>query len=189
MSDAPLPEAGSLLVAHPRMLDPNFMHTVVLLCEHGADGAYGLVLNRPAPTSLGELGAGPPFLEGRTDVLWHGGPVQPDHLQFVHAFEGDVPGALEVAPGIHLGGDPDVLRLRLDDCEDAEPAIRFLLGYSGWSAEQLSGEFAEGAWIVCPVTPAFVFDHKPETLWRRVLRARGGPYVGLADLPPDPTWN
>jgi putative transcriptional regulator len=67
--------------------------------------------------------------------------------------------------------------------------LTFVVGYSGWSAKQLEGELIEGAWVVCPGTERFVFDADHETLWRRVLRARGAPYADLADLPPDPSWN
>jgi putative transcriptional regulator len=169
------------------MLDPNFMHTVVLVCDHGPQGTFGLVVNRPLPLRVCDLDADVSLLRGREDRLWAGGPVQPDSLQVVHCVEGEIPGALPVVDGIRFGGDPDVLRAALDASPDAPR--RFVLGYAGWGAGQLDDEMAEGSWIVVPATPRRVFDPAPETLWRRVLRAEGGDVAELADVPPDPSWN
>ena len=182
-------EAGVFLVASPRLLDPNFMHAVVLLCEHGPQGSYGIIVNRPAAKRTSDLGSDAPLLEGRDDPLWVGGPVSHDTLQVLHRLGPDVPESHTVVPDVHLGGDQQVLRSALEGSEQADQDVRFLLGYSGWSANQLDGELAEGAWVICPATSSFVFDPDPETLWRRVLQARGGRFAHLAHIPPDPTWN
>jgi putative transcriptional regulator len=181
------PRAGTLLVASPRMLDPNFMHAVVLVCDHGPQGTFGLVVNRPLPLRVADLDADVPLLSGRSDRLWSGGPVQRDALQVVHRVAGEVPGAMRIADGIAFGGDPDVLRAAIDGV--GAEGVRFVLGYSGWGAGQLDAEMGEDAWVVVPATARRVFDPAPETLWRRVLRAEGGEIAGLADVPPDPSWN
>lgn len=183
-----VPARGTFLVAAPRLLDPNFMHAVVLLVDHGDEGSYGLIVNRRGEIALSDLGSDAPLLAGRKDPIWFGGPVGVERLQVLHGLGETVPGALTVLPGVQFGGDPDFLRKRLDGKKSDAPT-KFVVGYSGWGAAQLEGELAEGAWVVCPASDRFVFDPDPETLWRRVLRARGGPYAQLADVPPDPSWN
>lgn len=188
LDDATLePAAGRLLVASPKLLDPNFMHTVVLLCEHNEEGSYGLILNRPGDLAVSELDTEAPLLKGRGDRLFFGGPVQVQHLQLLHRAEAPVPLSMEVIPGVRLGGDPDALLEALSG--RGEESVRFLVGYSGWGAEQLATEMGEGAWVVCPARKEYIFDPHPDTLWRRVLRERGGAIAGLADVPPDPSWN
>jgi putative transcriptional regulator len=186
-ADTLQPAAGTLLVASPKLLDPNFMHTVVLLCEHGPEGSYGLILNRPGDFVLSDLGSDAPLLRGREDRVWFGGPVQVEHLQLLHRRTVPVPDSIEIVPGVRLGGDPDALCEALTGCDP--DSVRFLVGYSGWGAKQLEAEMGEGAWVVCPARPEIIFDEQPETLWRRVLRGRGGAIAGLADIPPDPSWN
>lgn len=193
----PEPRSGSLLVSHPRMLDPNFMHSVILVCDHGADGTYGIVLNRRTERRVSDLGSDLPLLAGRGDPLWLGGPVSTGTLQILHRLERPITGAHAVIPGAYIGGDPEELYAAVAAAvASADPGsgvttrdLRFVLGYSGWGEGQLETELAEGAWVVCPSTPELLFDDDPRTLWRRVLRARGRPFSELADLPPDPSWN
>jgi len=180
------PRPGSLLVASPRLLDPNFMHTVVLLCDHGPAGTFGLVLNRPMGVTVGSLDAELDLLRDREDPLWSGGPVTPTEVHVLHAEGAEIPGTVAVAEGIFLGGDPDVLHSSLTK---GGGSARFFAGYSGWGPGQLDEEMEDTSWIVCPATPDVVFDPRPDTLWRRVLRAQGGAVAALADVPPDPSWN
>src|SRR5688572_8104316 len=180
-----LPARGTLLVASPLLLYPNVMHAVVMICDHVTEGSYGVVVNRRGELTVGDLGAEVPLLEGRRDPVWLGGPVGVEQLQVLHSMGDTIPGALPVMPGVQLGGDPEVLRRVLSKDKTKSPPLRFVVGYSGWGAKQLEAELREGAWIVCPGKDQFVFDPDPDTLWRRVLRARGGPYATLADLPPD----
>jgi putative transcriptional regulator len=184
-----LPARGTFLVASPRLLDPNFMHAVVLLCDHGPQGSYGVIVNRKGEITLSDLGSDAPLLQRRDDPVWFGGPVGVEQLQVLHGLGDTVPGSLSVLPGVRLGGDPAVLNRALADDAETAPSTKFIVGYSGWGAKQLEDELREGAWVVCPGSDRFVFDEEPSTLWRRVLRARGGPYAQLADIPPDPSWN
>jgi putative transcriptional regulator len=74
-------QAGALLIADPFLKDPNFMRTVVFLCEHQDEGSFGFVLNRPMEVTVGEL---VPALEGNALPVFHGGPVQMDSIHFLH---------------------------------------------------------------------------------------------------------
>jgi len=186
------PVSGCFLVASPALPDPNFMHTVVLLCHHGPNGSYGFVINRPGPQTLDDLPIESPLLAGRRDSIWLGGPVALDTIQIVHRLGYGVPEALHVAGDVFVGGDPEVLHRRLAANESEggpDDTARFVVGYSGWGEGQLDFEFRTGSWVICPASEEFIFDPRPETVWRRVLRSFGEPFASLAALPPDPSWN
>jgi len=184
---------GTLLAAGPDMLDPNFMHRVVLLCRHTEEGAYGLVVNRPSELSTRDVFAAHPVLgaEGAPDFpVFIGGPVGLDTLQVLHRVPEHVGGGLEIAAGIHVGGDLDqVARYVLAEPVAARANLRLALGYSGWAGGQLEAELAESAWLPAPPDPALVFGEDGDTVWRRVVRSIGASAEGLADQPPDPEWN
>ena len=182
-------ETGTLLAAWPDMLDPNFMHTVVLACQHDGEGAYGLVLNRPTPHMVRDLLPEHPLL-GRCELPVHsGGPVDASALQFVHRVQDRVPGGLPLSGALVLGGDLDALgRYLIEEPEAALENVRFYLGYSGWGAGQLEGELITGSWLPAACDAAAVFGADEAETWRRVVRS-AGPGTGLENLPPDASWN
>jgi putative transcriptional regulator len=183
-------EPGSLLVAAPDMLDPNFMHAVVLVVQHSAEGAYGLVINRPAAITLDVLLADHPILSQQRFPVHAGGPVGLDTLQFLHRVPEQVPGGTELAPGLVLGGELDALARYIEaDPAEARLHVRMLLGYSGWGAKQLEAELAGGAWVPAALHADWAFQPDGQLVWRRVLRSLGRLAQGLEDLPPDVSWN
>lgn len=183
------PARGVLLVARPQLQDPNFRHTVVLLCDHDdAQGTLGFVINRRSDNTLAEVLQGDHDFRGRRDCVFLGGPVGVDQLAIVHREPG-LPGALEVLPGVFVGGDAADLGNRVRERETPEDAIRFLVGYSGWGKGQLAREMQEDTWVLCPAREEWIFDRSPETLWRRVLRSMGGACSILANTPEDPELN
>ncbi len=139
---------GAILVARDELQDPNFNSAVVLLCQYGEAGAYGLVLNRTAHMPLSEIFDAPP--EGASSLeknrrVYVGGPVQPTEMQVLHIGSPAAPGALSVAPDVHLGGAWNAL----EDILQRDPKyVRLFLGYSGWAAGQLEREVELGAWEV-----------------------------------------
>jgi putative transcriptional regulator len=175
---------GQLLVAGPGLLDPNFHRTVVLVCEHGDEGAMGLVLNRPSPIAadqaLPEL-AGALGDDGR---LWVGGPVQTTSVVVLADF--DDPAAAPAVTGSVGLVPPDAA---LEAIGDEVQRARAYLGYAGWGAGQLDGELERDDWIVAAALPDDVFTDDPDRLWSRVLGRKGGPYALLATMPPDPSQN
>ena len=174
---------GQLLVAEPVLSDPNFRRAVVLICDHDADGAFGLILNRPTEHTLAEaLEQSFPF---EAD-LWQGGPVQLDTLHFLHTHGDAVEGATEVVDGVFWGGQFESLVAQGDAY--AEAPARFFAGYAGWSAGQLEDELEAGGWMVLPATARTVLEPNPE-LWRRILRSLGGEYALLANFPDNPRLN
>lgn len=184
-------EPGMLLAAAPDMRDPNFTHTVVLMCAHNEQGAHGLVINRPAPFTVQKLLPDHPVLGSSNFPVHAGGPVGLDTLQIVHRAPGEIPGGFELGGGVYLGGELDALAhyLVAHDDEEAAGEVRMILGYAGWGEGQLDHELSIGSWLPCRLDPDWVFDASPELVWRKVLRALGPHASDLKDLPPDVTWN
>ena len=175
---------GQLLVAAPALVDPNFRRTVVLVGEHTDEGALGVVLNRPAETTvreaLPELTA---IVEGAEQVFV-GGPVQPSAIVVIADFvEPDRAGSLVLDTVGFLSAEVDPLEL------GEVRRARVFAGYAGWGPGQLDGELEEESWIVEQALPEDVFTSDPDDLWSDVLRRKGGAFGLLALMPPDPSMN
>lgn len=183
-------EPGSVIAAAPDMLDPNFMHTVVLMCQHTDQGAFGLVINRPAEVTVDVLMPDHPVLANERLPIFAGGPVGLDTLQFVHRAPDEIPGGIDLGAGLWLGGELDALSAFIAERRaSAEEKVRLIVGYSGWGAGQLEGELATGTWLPAPVELDWIFHSDPHATWRRVLRSLGREAEGLENLPPDVSWN
>ena len=178
---------GRLLVATPALLDENFFRTVVLIVEHNAEGAAGVVLNRPSETPLvgGPLGdwedvAADPAL------VFVGGPVQPSAaVCLARAHAGEQPAGFEpIFDGLgvlDIGEGSSAVRTGL--------RIRVFAGYAGWGAGQLEREIEEGAWYVIDADPEDALSSQPVGLWRFVLQRQPGKLALVANFPIDPTMN
>ena len=180
-----IPAAGTLLIAPPMVRDSNFSRSVVLLCEHRADGSFGLVLNRPLPVDLSDILEG---LKGGDQVSM-GGPVQRDTLHFLHRHGDAVTGSIEVTAGVYWGGDFEAVRLLIESELTSKRKLRFFLGYAGWSAGQLEAEIQAGGWFLAQAEVALVFPSDPKGLWRTALRRMGGEYALLVNFPDHPRVN
>lgn len=180
------PAAGVLLIAEPFLKDPNFQRTVVLLCEHNAEGSFGFVLNRLHEYNAGELLTD---LEGCDFPVYYGGPVQPNTIHFIHRQPDLISGGLEISAGVFWGGDFNevvaLINAALLDTND----IRFFIGYSGWSEGQLQTEIDEKTWITNPGKSALVFTSNMEALWKDALLDLGGEYKMFTNFPTDPQLN
>ena len=176
---------GRLLVAGPTLVDPSFDRTVVLLGEHGDEGAMGVVLNRPTEIAVALAAEPLAALTDADDVVWVGGPVQPQALVVLADFV-DTERA-----GLLALGSIGFLPAEIDDELSLGPlrACRVFAGYAGWGPGQLEQELADDAWILADPEPADVFTDDPDGLWSTVLRRRGGADALLALLPRDPRVN
>jgi putative transcriptional regulator len=180
--------AGRLLVASPALGDPNFVRTVVLLVEHGLEGALGLVLNRPTEVAVGSVL--PEWQDSATDptVLFQGGPVGLDGVLALGLLS-----AVQPAGG-PVGWRPLDSALGLVDLDEpsVQPflgGLRLFAGYAGWGADQLESELAEGAWYVVDALHDDVLTARPERLWRAVLRRQGGDLAMVSAWTEDPSQN
>ncbi|MCC6409942.1 MAG: YqgE/AlgH family protein [Planctomycetes bacterium] len=182
-------EPGTLLAATPEMLDPNFMHAVVLVCQHANEGAYGLVLNRRSEYTTRTLLSEHPTLGRYDHPIYVGGPVQLNSMQILHRAPDHIDGGVELVPGLWIGGELDHVARFIAEQEATEDRVRLLVGYAGWGAGQLDAELAGGSWVPAPCAPEDVFRRDPENLWRDVLRTIRGELEGLENEPPAPEWN
>jgi putative transcriptional regulator len=180
------PSAGILLISDPFLKDPNFMRTVVFLCEHQNHGSFGFVLNRKYENTLDEL---IPDLEGFKFPLYYGGPVQMDTIHFLHEYKTEIPGGQEVMPGIYWGGDFEKVVEMIKTNEMDPEKIRFYIGYSGWSEGQLNDELTEKSWLTVKANPDLVFHTDHKEVWKESLKQLGGKYEMMINFPIDPQLN
>lgn len=176
---------GQLLIASPTMGDPNFHRTVVLITEHGPQGAMGLVLNRPASTLVGEVAPELDLLLDGEEPVYLGGPVGEDAVIVLAEFDDPTEAAAPVMKG--LGFVP--AGAREEDLADRIGRARVFAGYAGWGPGQLDGEIDEDAWILEPAGPDDPFTAEAATMWEMVLRRKGRDYALLSTMPPDPSVN
>ena len=168
---------GKLLIASPSM--PDYFHrTVILMVEHSEEGAFGLVLNRPSETTVGEASPELAELIGDEHVLHVGGPVQPNAVTAIgeHPDPADATKLIVGTVGmVDLDAPPDLSR------------VRVFAGYAGWGAGQLDGELEQESWIVEDAHPDDPFGDGD--LWADVLARKGGEFALLSRMPPDPSVN
>lgn len=167
---------GVLLVAHPSLMDPNFQQTVVLVCEHGAEGTLGVIINRPTAVPLSEALPNVSVLKGTSYVLFAGGPVQPDGILMLFRVV-DAPDRLrKILERVYLGLNREILERVITDPHPTE-TFRAYAGYAGWAPGQVEFEMAMGSWAVIPADPTSIFDKAPETLWAEMVEAIQAPRV------------
>jgi putative transcriptional regulator len=176
---------GQLLIAGPTLLDPNFWRTVVLIVEHTDDGALGLVLNRPAETTVADA---VPQLEELLDPdqpIFLGGPVAPSSVIVLARFDDPGDAALLAFGDVGVLGAGVSIEEPVAGVRDG----RAFIGHAGWGPGQLDGELERGDWILEPARPQDAFSGDPEKLWSAVLTRKGGSYALIARMPADPSWN
>ena len=166
---------GQLLVARPEMNDPRFSGTVIYMVRHDANGALGLIVNRPfeeIPIALLLRRLGLEHEGAGGSILVHyGGPVDPGRVFVLHTTDYRGEGTQVIADGIALSGNPGILRA-IGAGTGPRRALLFL-SYSGWAPGQLEREIEAGGWIVARADPALVFDDDHETKWERAMGRRG----------------
>lgn len=178
----PLSLAGSLLVAHPNMLDPNFRRSVLFISAHDpTDGALGVILNRPLDKHVADLvNEAPP--EGLADVpVFLGGPVGKNQLMFA-AFEWEDENGLKL--NHNVGVDEANERVGEDPA-----SIRAFVGYAGWSAGQLEAEMKQKAWLLQKPARASLAPERLPKLWFEIMRGLGPWFKMLSAAPDDPSLN
>ena len=180
--------AGVMLASAPDMLDPNFMHTVVLMCQHSPEGAFGLVVNRKSDYVAESLLPDESTLKGMNLPVYEGGPVGLDSLQFLHRLPSEAPDGIEVFPGLFLGGKLDEL-VTVSRARPLHEDFRLFLGYSGWGAGQLEDELAGGSWLPVPPQMEAVFASDQEASWRKVVGSLGEEDRGPEGPSPNVSWN
>ncbi len=177
---------GQLLLDSGQLRGSFFQRTVVLICQHDAEGAFGLVLNRATGNSVGEAVVAdlPEII--KTCPLFLGGPVQPSALSFLHS-DSFLPDA-NVIPNLSLGHSLDSL-VEMGESFSPTRKLKLFAGYAGWSPGQLEDEMNRKAWLTHPASLKLVFETDPSELWKLVLQEKGWQYRLLSQMPEDLSMN
>jgi len=177
---------GQLLLDSGQLRGSFFQRTVVLICQHDSDGAFGLVLNRASGSNVGEMIVADLPDTLKNFPLYLGGPVQPSALSFLHS-DSFIPDA-NVIPNLSLGHSLDSL-MDLGESFSATRKIKMFAGYAGWSPGQLEDEMKRKAWLTHPASLELVFETNPKDLWQMILRQKGWKYKLLSEMPEDLSMN
>jgi putative transcriptional regulator len=173
--------APSFLLSMPQLMDPNFSRTVVVLCKHNEDGAFGLVVNRPlVTTGRVTVNLDPPVSTDRELQVWVGGPVEPQRSWVLVGREPDQNeemSGMRIADDLYLSTSPDLLRRLLDP--SPPPLARLIVGYSGWGPGQLERELEASAWLMSDIDRDLIFNTPAEQLWEAAIRRLGADPAAL----------
>ena len=186
-----MPEAekylkGQLLLDSGQLKGSFFQRTVVLVCQHDAEGALGLVLNRGTGSTVGETIVADLPETLKTCPLFLGGPVQPSALSFLHS-DSFVPDA-NVMANLSLSHSLDTL-IELGESFSPTRKLKLFAGYAGWSPGQLEDEMKRDAWLTHPASLELVFNTDHGQLWQAILNQKGWKYKLLAQMPEDLSLN
>jgi len=170
--------APALLLSMPQMADPNFARTVILLCKHNDDGAFGLVVNRPLVTTGRVIvNSDPPVETDRELEVWVGGPVEPQTSWMLVGDYEEHAGRGHICDGLYLSTSPHRLSRLLEP--NPPPRTRLIFGYSGWGPGQLEFELQQSAWLLSDVNADLIFSTPPDRMWEMAIRRLGADPAAL----------
>jgi putative transcriptional regulator len=181
------PAKGVLLIAEPSIIgDVSFNRSVVLLAEYNESGSVGFILNKPLQHTLNDF---IPEIKSKIPV-YNGGPVEQDNLYFIHKVPELIPNSIEISNGIFWGGDfNEILNLILEG-KLKETQIRFFLGYSGWSNDQLEQELEVKSWVVISNDyKKDILNKTDSSFWKEKMIEFGGDYLIWSNAPENPNYN
>ena len=164
---------GRLLVAVPKMPDPRFRNTIILMIEHNKNGALGLIINRPLGFAEFEMESkqeGADILPKSKTLVFSGGPVKPRKSFIIHTTDYENNGTVKIAHGVWMTANLGILHAIASG--KGPKKILHVIGYSGWSPGQLETEMSRDDWHASPVTPELVFNKNQEGKWEKALEER-----------------
>ena len=178
---------GQLLLDNGKLHGSFFQRSVVLICQHDAEGAFGLILNRLTETKVADAVVANLPERLKTETLYLGGPVQPQALSYLHSSPTILDG--NVIDALNLGHSLDSL-IELSESFSASEQVRIFAGYAGWSPGQLDEEMNRESWMTHPATIDLVFHENATELWKNILLSKGDLRGKmLASSPDDLSWN
>ncbi|WP_428608072.1 YqgE/AlgH family protein [Sedimenticola sp.] len=171
----PVSLTNQFLIAMPGLADANFHHTVTYLCQHGAEGAMGIVINRPSGLRLNDildqLDISDSSLPCAEQPIYIGGPVQTDRGFVLHTTGGEWDSTLQITPTISITTSRDILDAIARGKGPQKTLIA--LGYAGWGVGQLEDEMSANAWLNGPAPEQVLFDLPAEARWEAAAKALG----------------
>ncbi|MFC4819502.1 YqgE/AlgH family protein [Dokdonella ginsengisoli] len=171
----PTPLTNQLLIAMPSLRDPNFARGVTFLCQHGEDGAMGLMINRLSEYRLGDVLAQMNMHSEIPDVVdapvLIGGPVQPERGFVLHTPNGEWESSFRISERVSVTTSRDIL-VAIAAGNGPRHAV-VALGYSGWSPGQLEQELVENHWLTAPASEQVLFETPLDQRWEAAAHLVG----------------
>ena len=177
---------GRILISEPFLRDSYFKRSVVFLTEHTSEGSVGFVLNKPIELNIQDV------LEGFPDIgsgFSLGGPVNTNTVHYLHTLGDLIPESVAVKDSIFWGGNFEAIRDLLLKKKIKSDEIRFFLGYSGWTANQLEKELNENAWLVAEIDSNSIMKGIHPDFWKEVLKSMENKYKVWVNFPENPGMN
>jgi len=183
MSTSPTPLANQLLIALPSLAETNFSRSVALICQHDADGAMGIVVNRPSEYTLGEV-LGQMGVEGgsesmRAQLVLAGGPVHPERGFVLHDGGAQWDSTMAITDSLFLTTSREILEAMARGEGPANMVVA--LGCAGWTSGQLEQELAENDWLTAPADAELLFELPLDERWQAAAGRIGVDFAHLAD--------
>jgi putative transcriptional regulator len=180
------PSKGRLLLSEPFMDDFYFGRSVVLLVEHGQEGTFGLIMNKPVPEKFNDIVSDFPQFDA---TVYIGGPVQPDNMFILHTLGDRVEGSIEIMDGLFWGGDLESVKDQILVGKITSDQVRFYMGYSGWEPQQLDNELERNSWVVTKTTANKLLKTKFNKMWSHFVSQLGSEYELWNRFPVNPEMN
>lgn len=176
---------GRILVSEPLFTDMYFHRSVILVAGHEKEGAFGIIINKPIQNQVNEVLVDFPEFDA---PVYLGGPVRSESVFFIHTIP-NVDDSLEIVKGLYWGGRFDIIKTLVAEGNVTPDQLRFFLGYSGWSENQLEGEIASESWVLSDLSVDKIMLPDTTRLWKECVMKLGKPYSEWAKYPSDPRMN
>jgi putative transcriptional regulator len=180
------PDPGKILISEPFLLDYYFKRSVILLVDHNEEGSFGVIMNKPLSINLNEVINDFPEFEAS---IYLGGPVENDSIFFLHTLGDQIEGSIEVVEGLYWGGDMEIVKEMIALKTITTDQIRFYVGYSGWTSNQLDEELERNSWVVSNESSKYLLNTNADKMWAKSLHKLGGSYAFWPNFPNDPGQN
>lgn len=179
------PGKGKILISAPALSDV-FKKSVICLCEHDKNGSIGFIFSSPTKYKINEILEDFPEFDS---YIMLGGPVQPELINVIHRAPLLIDGGYEISKGIFWGGNFESIKEAIYEGKLSPVDVRFFLGYSGWSPNQLNEEIERDSWLVSNLNEQDLFETDRNLLWDKSIRALGQEFAFLRAVPDDPSMN
>lgn len=184
----PEPQRGALLIAKPTVDDTCFSRAAIITVNHSKRGSMGLIINKPSGLTLNEAIDG--LLTDEDIPLYLGGPVNTELLFYIHTLGDIITDAKPIGNGLFVGGSYDAMKRYINSGAPVNGNVKFMLGYSGWAASQLSAEIGMHDWAVSyDVDSALVLSNHHEDIWQQLVTRLGERYKMWQNWPSDLSMN
>lgn len=179
-------KAGDILIAKPFLQDGQFKRSVIYMGEHSDEGSLGFILNKPHGLLLRDIF---PHLKNGNFPLFDGGPVSPNQLFYTHTLGMKLTDSVEIGEGVYWGGNFFELSHMIEHGEISAKQVRFYIGYSGWSKDQLSKELEGESWFTHKTAYDELMNSSPVEMWGIELMKIDPGYRAFTDFAYDPSLN